>query len=968
MSTPMTDDAPLSSLIRFAPRPHDAAAGARAVAILGPDAPAKELIAGVAGCSPYLARLIERFPEMARGALDASPCANVARAVSAAWRAADEADPAGQMKALRVAKADAAFSIALAEISGASTTMEAAAGLSAFADAATGAATRMALRQAERLGFTPENAERPEVNSGVTVLAMGKHGAFELNYSSDIDLVILFDSASPALGGVLESKRIAVAVARSIVARLNDQTADGYVFRTDLRLRPDPGVSAAAVSINAAETYYESYGQNWERAAFIKARAAAGDIPVGEEFIRRLRPFIWRRYLDFAAIEEVYTVMRQIHASKGVDEAEFFGHDLKRGRGGIREIEFYVQAQQLIAGGKNPAFRVRATLDAFAALVDAGIVARDPADALCERYRYLRKVEHRLQMIADEQTHRIPANEDDAARLAVFLGEASLGAFQDRLLDAFRSTHQLTAPLFRPEELQEQNTTALNFAGVDNDPGTIATLKRYGFERPDQVADAFRRWLAGETRATRSSRARGLLRKMAPQLIEALARASAPDDAFAAFDGFLRGLPAGVQIFSLFLNRPDVFERLVRIMTVSPFLAREVARRAYLAEALIESGWPDAEPTRDSLDARLGVRLAAVDGYEGVLNAVRRWASEESFSVAAQLLVELVGPNAAAARFTLIAEVALGRLLAAATRETERQYGTIDGALAIVALGRLGARNMTAASDVDLMFIFDAPDGARSSGAAKLDVVTYFARLVRRFLAAVATPTEEGILYEVDTQLRPSGTKGPVAVSISAFSHYYAEAAWTWEIMALTKARVIAGDALLGARIEDEIAAIISRPQEKSETAADVDEMRERLLLAKPAVSPWDLKNAVGGFVEIDFTVQYLILTNPSAMKVAVAFDNGSAIEALAAAGAISAPHAAALRRATQVYEAVQQVSRAATGGVFAPGAAGDALSRLMVALAGAGDLEEAESKLAAMQSTVRRVYEETVVAARENG
>lgn len=962
----MTDDAPIFRRIAFAPAPADRQAGKRALEPFSADEPGRDLIEGVAGCSPYLARLIGRDPDRTRAALAASPAQNRARVVAAAWRASDESDHGAQMKALRLAKADAALSIAFAEISGASTTMEAAASLTQFADACAGSATRMALRQARRLGFRPQNEERPEEGSGVVALAMGKHGAFELNYSSDIDLVILFDSAAPALGGPDESKRIAVAVARAIVARLNDQTADGYVFRTDLRLRPDPGVSAAAVSINAAETYYESYGQNWERAAFIKARAAAGDAPLGEEFIRRLRPFIWRKFLDFAAIEEIHAVMRQIHAAKGAGDFDFFGHDLKRGRGGIREIEFYVQAQQLIGGGKNPAFRARATLDALAAISAAGVIAPETATALSDRYCYLRKVEHRLQMVDDEQTHRLPQSEPDAARIATFLGEPSLDAFKATIGAVFRSTHRLTTTFFEPET-RAATVGPLSFTGVDNDPATIETLRRLGFERPEQVADSFRRWHAGETRATRSPRARSLLAKAAPQLIEALSRAGAPDDAFAAFDGFLRGLPAGVQIFSLFLNRPDVFERLIRIMTLSPYLAREVARRAYLAEALIESRWPDPTPTIEDLAAKLAVRLGAADDYEATINAVRRWASEESFSVSAQLLVETIAEGDAALRYTRIAEVSLRALLAAATAETERLYGRIEGTLAVVALGRLGARAMTAASDVDLMFIYDAGEEARAHGEAKLDAVTYYARLVRRFLAAVTTPTEEGVLYEVDMQLRPSGAKGPAAVSLSSFRHYYANEAWTWERMALTRSRIVAGDEGLGARIMAAANAIIAAPRAAGPTARDVEDMRVRMRAARPALGPWDLKYVVGGFIEVDFTLQYLILTHGRPMDAMTRSDRELTIRALVEGGRLPARAGAVLARAHRLYESIHQMSRAAAGGPFTPGAAGDAVRRMMAALFGLAEIQEAEAALAALEAEVLAVYEAIVVdAARE--
>ncbi|OFW98692.1 MAG: hypothetical protein A3E78_12675 [Alphaproteobacteria bacterium RIFCSPHIGHO2_12_FULL_63_12] len=396
-------------------------------------------------------------------------------------------------------------------------------------------------------------------------------------------------------------------------------------------------------------------------------------------------------------------------------------------------------------------------------------------------------------------------------------------------------------------------------------------------------------------------------------------------------------------------------------MTVSPFLAREVAKRAYLAEALIESQWPDPDPTREGLAEKLAMRLAAADGYEAALGAARRWASEESFSVSAQLLVELATPAGAAARFTLIAETALGALLDLARRETEARFGAINGTLAVVGLGRLGARTMTAASDVDLMVVYDAPDDARSTGAASLDAVTYFGRFVRRYISAVTIPTEEGALYEVDLQLRPSGSKGPPAVSLSAFRKYYEGEAWTWEIMALTKARVIAGDPSLGGRIAAEIDSILARPRAPAKIAADVEEMRERLRAAKPAISPWDLKNAVGGFVEIDFTVQYLLLTHPLPSGAAPSRDMAMMINAFQQSGAIEAREAEILIAAHKAFEALQQMSRAATGGVFAPGAAGDALRRMAASLFDADTIEEAEKTLTAMQADVRGVYEAVV-------
>jgi [glutamine synthetase] adenylyltransferase / [glutamine synthetase]-adenylyl-L-tyrosine phosphorylase len=964
----MTEARPLAERLRFAPAAFDAAAAARAGANFTDtlSAERRRFIEGVAGCSPFLARLIARAPERASALFDMAPEEAMKAAADKAWLAADAPDAAAQMKILRDAKADAALALAFAEVGEALTTMEAAGRWSAFADAAIGAAARAALRGLARSGFKPADPARPEESSGLAVIAMGKLGASELNFSSDIDLVILFDSAAQALGGGTgdagEARMRAVAAAKAIVKFLNDQTADGYVFRTDLRLRPDPGVSAAAVSVNAAEAYYESFGQNWERAAFIKARASAGDIAVGRDFIARLRPFIWRKYLDFAQIDDIHAILRQIRAVKGLNETGARGADLKRGPGGIREIEFFAQGQQLIGGGKNARLRAGPTLAALDALAEAGVIARDAADELAEKYRYLRRVEHRLQMIADEQTHRIPADDDGVARLAAFLGEESAAAFEARLRETFRAVRALTSSFYeRKNVVAAPDMSRLNFDGVENHPETTAALAAMGFERPAQVFDAIRRWRAGETRATRSERSRSLVAQMTPSLLGALARAGAPDEAFAAFDGFVRSLPSGVQIFALFVNRPDVFDRLIRIMTASPFLARETAKKPHLVEALLESRWPDPAPSRQTLADRLGVRLAATTGYEGVLNAVRRWASEENFAVAAQLLIEAITPEDAGVRFTSIAEAAIDALLDAATRETERVHGPAGVEVSVVALGRLGARAMTAASDVDLMVIYDAPDAGAAGG---VDAVTWASRLVRRFLAAISTPTEEGALYAVDMQLRPSGAKGPAAVSLSAFRKYHQGEAWTWEKMALVKARVIAGAPALGEAVTAEIEKILRQPRDPAATARDVADMRRRVAEAKPAASPWDLKTAAGGATDLDFIIQYLTLMAAPAGRLAPTPETSCAIGRLEAAGALAAPQAEILRTAHRKFEAATQLARAASGGVFAPGGSAEPVRRMMATLFGASSLPDAEQRLIALENRVKSVYDDLVVAA----
>ncbi len=952
---------PLIERIAETPRLYDAAAAQRLAEAIGPafdtlpDA-GRALLSGVGGASPYLSRLIARAPADALALLSRAPESSLAECLAAFRSAGEIRDVAGQMRALRVAKGRAALLIALAEISGAWPTLEAAAALSDVADAAVAAALRAALRGLGPKGFAGADAPHPEEIAGVAVLAMGKMGARELNYSSDIDLIVLFDPDAPAAADPADVRAVAVAAARQTVKLLAEQTADGYVFRADLRLRPDPGVSAAAVSVRAAEAYYEAHGQNWERAAFIKARAAAGDLAVGSAFLDGLRPFMWRKYLDYAAIEDIHSIKRQIHAVKGGGDIEFHGHDLKIGRGGIREIEFLAQTQQLILGGKNPALRTRRTLDALDALAAAGHMREEDRDRLAANYRYLRRVEHRVQMIADEQTHKIPRSEEDAARLGAFLGEESLAAFEARITEVFRTTHRLFASLFEQEERLSAASGSLIFTGVENDPGTIETLSRLGFKRPSDISDRIRSWHTGSLRATRSPRARELLTKLGPRLLEALSRAGDPDAAFVAFEDFLERLPSGVQVFSLFAAHPEVFDVLVRIMTISPFLGRQLSRRRHLIEAALESGWPGPAPDPAGFLPALAQRLARAASYEEKLNEARRWSAEENFEIAARLALGEIGPEAAAGLFTPLAEAAIVALLDVAAREHEKAHGAIDGRLGVVGLGRLGAGDMTAQSDLDLVFIFDAAPDAVSSGPRPLDASTYYIRLVRRFLTALSAATEEGQLYDVDMKLRPSGSKGPWAVSLSAFEAYYAGDAWTWEEMALLKARVVAGDPDLAARIRKAIDAVLMRPRDEGRLRADVLDMRSRVEEAKGAVDPFDVKHVAGGLIDLDFTLAFLAL---QAAAAAGPPPRGARplIDWLARAGALSAGEAGFLSSACGLFLAVLQVGRAASGAAFDRRASGEALSQRLAAALGSPSIAAAEKSIVETEARVRDLF-----------
>ncbi len=948
----MAKSANLGEQIQFAPPVFDPDAAQRLSSLFGATFTSltsreQSLIEGVAGCSPYLRRLMGQNIDMVVRLLRTPPDESLSRVCASAQQAAVETDQAAQMRVLRHAKTEAALVIALADIAKVWDVMTAAHAVSQFADAAVEAALRAAMVSA--------GLERDA--HGICVLAMGKQGGEELNYSSDIDLIVLFDAERIEGKDRTQAQAAAVKTARQMVNLLQMQTADGYVFRTDLRLRPDPGVSALAISVQAAEAYYEAYGQNWERMAFIKARVCAGDLALGNDFLTALRPFIWRKFLDFAAIADVQAVKRQIQSAKGGATIEFEGHDIKLGRGGIREVEFYAQTQQLILGGKDRSLRSRQTITALKALNDKKQIDDGVCDELVSGYQYLRHIEHRLQMINDEQTHKIPNSVRDIERLALFAGEENAEALGERLSTVLHKIQHHYDDLFRSDIDDTDAPGPLVFTGVEDDPATIETLKSLGFQRPGEISEKIRRWHAGGMRATKTERARLILTQLMAPLLEALSRASNPDDAFFSFSNFLSRLPSGVQVFSLLANNVDLFDTLIRIMTISPFLGRELSRRINFIEQLVENSLTAPPPDLSAYEPQLHEALQQTEDYEGALNVVRRWAGERKFLITAQLAVGVLETDKAAAHFSTIAHVCINALAPLAHKDMRRLHGDIDGSLIVAGLGRLGANEMTATSDIDLIFIYEASNGCVSTGPRALGASEYFTRLVRRIITSLSAATPEGALYDVDMQLRPSGRSGPAAVSVSAFERYYSEDAWTWEMMAMTRAKVIFGPPALAEKVESAIAAMLSRERSPEAVVQDVHDMRLRLLKAKKSSSPWDVKNVVGGLTDIAFIAQYLSLIaahnygrppSSTAMLLEWLLDNG----------VIGKSDVEVLETAQRLFENVLHTGRAATGSIFEPNGAGKASSERMAIACGVEDIEQAENLLTQHQKKVAHIYQ----------
>ncbi len=807
--------------------------------------------------APYLLDLARVHGEWLAQALADGPDRAFDELLREVGRAGCEDDEASVAHALRIAKGRTALLAAVAETGGAWTTARATEALSDLADAALEAALDLLMRQAFEKGHLAISAEEARAaNSGLAIFALGKHGGRELNYSSDIDIVAFYDPQKPVLADPLEATKIYSRMVQKLVGLMEDRQAGGYVFRTDLRLRPDPGSTPVAISFDAALAYYEVRGQNWERAAWIKARPCAGDKSVGEAFLKELAPYVWRKHLDFATIADIQAMKRQINVSKKVGDIRVEGHNVKLGRGGIREIEFFAQTQQLIAGGRDKALRVRPTAQALAALADADWINPETATELTETYWYLRAVENRLQMLRDEQTHTMPDNPEAVAVIGRLMGEADLAAFEKAYRAALECVARYYAELFTQGETLGSGEGNLVFTGSDDDPETLGTLTAMGFADASKAIQTVRKWHYGSYAATRTSAARAHLTELLPALLLTLGRAGNADEALAHFDNFLARLPAGVQLFALLRNHSQLRTLLVQFMASAPRMAEAVIHRAHVMDGLIDPAFANDVTHRDVLVAKVDAFLADARSYEDLIDRARIIGQEQKFLIAAGLLSGTVSALGAGEQFTALAETLLNRLFIKVQDEFAIRHGRIAGAeVALLAFGKMASGEMTFTSDLDFILLYDAPD-TESDGERQLSTSHYFARLTQRLVAAVSAPTAEGVLYEADMRLRPSGNSGPLATSLAGFRAYHKDNAWTWEHLALSRARVIAATGALGDKVDREIAEVMSRPRDVTKTIDDVVSMRALMARERKPRHAFDLKLVSGGLVDLEFIAQ----------------------------------------------------------------------------------------------------------------
>ena len=892
-----------------------------------PSDPIGAAIAHAWDYSPYLRGLMRTRASTLAAFAAAGPDDAFAAALG---RLDGDAAPATRM---RQAKADVALVTALADLAGLWSLEEVTAALSSLADRTLDLAVRTAI--ADRVpGAEPQ---------GFAVLALGKLGSHELNYSSDVDLILLHDRDRLPRRDRDDPDEAALRVARRVVELMQARDADGYVFRVDLRLRPSPEVTPITLPWGAAESYYQSEALPWERAAFIRARACAGDVELGGRFLDGIRPFVWRRSLDYSAIRDIQAISLRIRDHFDEGQAVGPGFDLKRGRGGIREVEFFAQIHQMIFGGREPALREPATVDALAALAAAGRIEAGDAAQLTDAYRLLRTIEHRVQMRADEQTHSLPTPAPARTALAHACG-----------LDGWRSLERLLGTATRAVAKRYDGLIAES-AGDRLPRDTAALTRRLKAKKladPAGLADLIARWRAGGSRALRSPSAQHALEAVLPQIVEAIAAQPDPKTAAGRLDAFFEQLPTGVQFLSFLGANPKLIGLLGRLLGVTPVLADALARSPDLFDVLLDPAafapLPDAVVLADEL------RVFAGTGHlEDRLDRVRRWTAERRFQIGAQLIEGLADPLDAAGAYSALADAAFAVLAPTVADAFAETHGRVPGGeLVVLGLGRFGGQALTAQSDLDIVYLFTGSHEAHSDGAKSLPATLYFNRLAQRLTAALSVPTAAGALYEIDTRLRPSGAQGLLAVTVDTFARDQCEEAWSWEHMALTRARVVVGGAAARRDTEAAIDAALTMARDADKLRGDVLAMRDDMEAHKPGAGPWDVKLGAGGLVDLEFIIHFLQLRERTAFTP----DLGAAAAALVAAGQLPAAIVPAHDLLTRLLVMLRLVMPQAVPAGRPGGPVGDRLARAT----GHRDFAALEADLKLAKATVLEAWEAT--------
>ena len=821
------------------------------------------------GNSPYLTNVLRRWPAClptpGEPPLDLYAENRVLQETLCTTRTWSEA-----ARLLRVHKHRCFFHIGSLDLSGETTLTEVVRAISALADGCLEAGYQWLDRQlSARYG-------RPMVHAGeekteparFVILGMGKLGARELNFSSDVDLIYLFDTGQGEVEGssTLYLKGYFNRLGRDLIRLLGEPTAEGQVFRLDLRLRPEGESGELSLSCHAAELYYESWGQTWERSAMIKARPVAGDLALGEDFLKQLQPFVFRRYLDFGALNAIREMKRKIDRKTTL--AEDYHRNIKLGYGGIREIEFFVQSQQLIHGGKDPSLRHRETLVTLNNLHEAGWLEKETSHFLAEAYQFLRTLEHRLQIKHDQQRHSIPEDPEAFEQLSKQMAMRHGTQLRARLTEMTAGVHAIYQELFFEAEKihkESQNPLVEKLLACESGETMCSDLlKKAGFNDPEQAGTLMSVLREGPKRIDLTEWMRCWYRRMAAPLLQEILKAPDQDMAIRHAEAFLASLGHRVSYLALLLENPPVLTILVRLFGTSVLLTRFFIKHPELMDLLVTRDFLQHYHNRGELARDLADLLKDTDNTEERFNIIREFKNGESLRIGVRDLSKMAELTEVMDGLSALADVILARVMEDALEALKKRYGAPHAPFVILAMGKLGGREINYASDLDLIFLHGGGQEEKqwTDGTNSISNKLFFTRLGQKIITGITTLTRSGKLYELDMRLRPSGNSGALVTSVQAFLQYQKNEAWVWEHQALTRARVVAGDPELANYLHQEIRNLVRQTRETEALRQEVAHMRLRIFEEKKPPVGWiDIKQNRGGIVDIEFLAQFLMLS-----------------------------------------------------------------------------------------------------------
>ena len=899
----------------------------------------------VFACSEFLAQTARRDPVLFRALIDsrslytaATPGETGMRVRAAVAQAAEEAQLAQTLRRLRQREM---VRLAWRDLAGRAELGEVVATLSELADSCIDAALEWLSDRAYREGGTPTGENGAPLK--LVVLALGKLGGNELNFSSDVDLVFTYPEEGEIQGPrPVSHHQYFLRLCHSLIRVLHEPTPDGFVFRVDARLRPFGGSGPLALSFDAMEHYYQTHGREWERYAFIKARVCAGDRLAGGRLLARLRPFVYRRYVDYGVLEGIRE-MKDLIAREV--ERKGMAENIKLGAGGIREIEFIAQALQLIHGGREPIFQERATLKVLPLLARAGYLEPAIARELVAAYTFLRNTEHRLQMIADQQVHSLPPAPTDRLRVAYGMGYDDWHAYAPVLEQHRAHVHSHFAALLGDTEAVHDSAETFTkiWEGTLERELAARALREAGYPDPARVLSLFKGLRESPRYRLLSTEGRARLDRLVPLLLLTTAQVADPDVTIARLVHLLEAVGRRSAYFSLLIENRTALTQLVNLAAASPWVALWISQHPALLDELLDPRELYDLPAREQLETELAERLQSIasDDAERQLEVLREFRNAHLLRVAAADIGPGLVPDQVGVHLSRLAEVLLAACLKLAYAALVKRHGAPGGnaacpapGFAVVGYGKLGSLELGYASDLDMIFLYEDAEGGTTQGPRPIPNELFFVRLAQRLIHLLTARTSAGVLYQVDTRLRPSGNAGPLVTSIAAFRRYQLMQAWTWEHQALVRARPVAGAAPLFAEFEDVRREVLCQARNPEKLAREVVEMRGRMAAAlTPAGDGFHVKHARGGIVDIEFMVQYWILRWAHAYPdVTRHTDNINILEALAGLGLVPAERAQLLTGAYRRYLSLEHRLKLMERGTLA---SGDGLGSLPEQVAG---------------------------------